>query len=62
MATVFALIFLPALAAIGLMTLTTSGDTSVASYMALTAFILLTSGMFVGLYKMMKRWEDEPVT
>lgn len=61
MATVFALIFLPALMAIGLMVLTTSGDASVASYIALTTFVVLTSGMFVGLYKMMKRWEDEPV-
>lgn len=61
MATVFALIFLPALAAIGLMALTTTGDTGLASYFALTCFVLLTSGMFVGLYKMMKRWEDEPV-
>jgi hypothetical protein len=61
MATVFALIFLPALAAVGLMALTATGDTSVASYVALSCFIFLTSGMFVGLYKMMKRWEDEPV-
>jgi hypothetical protein len=61
MATVFALIFLPALAAIGLMTLTASGDASLASYAAIACFILLTSGMFVGAYKMMKGWEDEPV-
>ena len=49
MATVFALIFLPALAAIGLMALTTTGDTSVVSYAALACFVLLPSGMFVGL-------------
>ncbi|MFN0250047.1 MAG: hypothetical protein ACKV2T_24400 [Kofleriaceae bacterium] len=61
MATVFALIFLPALAAVGLMALTTTSDTSLASYMALTCFVFLISGMFIGLYKMMKRWEDEPV-
>ncbi|MGE0401206.1 MAG: hypothetical protein AB7T06_31140 [Kofleriaceae bacterium] len=61
MATVFALIFLPALMAIGLMALTATGDTGLASYVALACFVFLTSGMFVGLYKMMKRWEDEPV-
>jgi hypothetical protein len=61
MATVFALIFLPALAAIGLMALTTTGDTTLASYAALACFITLTSGMFLGLFKMMKRWEDESV-
>lgn len=43
------------------MTLTATGDTSAASYIALTCFIMLTSGMFVGLYKMMKHWEDEAV-
>ncbi|GEM_PF-4290330 len=61
MATVFALIFLPALMVVGVMVLTTSGDASVASYFALATFVLLTSGMFVALYRMMKRWEDEPV-
>lgn len=61
MATVFALIFLPALAAIGLMALTTTGDAGLASYVAFACFFLLTSGMFVGAYKMMKKWEDEPV-
>ncbi len=61
MATVFALIFLPAFAAVGLMALTATGDTGAASYFALLCFVLLASGMFVGLYNMMKRWEDEPV-
>lgn len=61
MATVFALIFLPALAAVGLMALTTTGDASLASYFAFACFTVLMSGMFVGLYNMMKRWEDEAV-
>ena len=61
MATVFALIFLPALIAIGGMALTAGGDWTVSSYLALTCFVLLTSGMFVALYNMMKRWEDEAV-
>lgn len=61
MATVFALIFLPALAAVALMGLTTVGSLDVRSAIMIVSFTILTSGMFLGLYRMMQRWEDEPV-
>jgi hypothetical protein len=57
MAAVFALVFLPALAAIGLMA--RSGNLDVGTAMALAVFIPMTFGVFYGTLRMSKRWEAE---
>lgn len=59
MAAVFALVFLPALAAAGLMFKVVQGDLSLASSMAGMMFIALASGIFYGLLRMARQWEDE---
>ncbi len=58
MAAVFALVFLFVLASIALLFKVFVGG-SLAGLFALITFVLLASGVFVGLYKMSKRWEDE---
>lgn len=57
MATVFALILIPAIiAAIG-MVFSTSG--TFAAVFALMAFLVLAGGIFVGLLRLSRQWEDE---
>ena len=60
MAAVFALVFLFALASATLFLKVLSGA-SFGTILAGIAFLALASGVFIGLYRMAKRWEDEPV-
>ena len=57
MAAVFAFIFLFGLAATTLLFKVVVGSASVASISALTIFVCLAAGIFVGCFKMMKEWE-----
>lgn len=57
MAAVFALIFLPALAAVGLMAKSGSGD--LRSMFAVTCFTLMTAGVFYGALRLARKWEGE---
>jgi hypothetical protein len=61
MAAVFALVFLFVLASIGLLAKVFVGDftTSVASAFAMMTFIALAAGVFVGLFRMVRAWENE---
>lgn len=59
MAAVLALVFLFVLASVGLLFKTLTGDGSLASLFALATFVALASGVFIGLFKMARRWEDE---
>jgi cytochrome c biogenesis protein CcdA len=62
MAAVFALVFLPALAAAGFMFKVVQGDLSFATAMAGMIFIALAGGTFFGLFRMARKWENEPTT
>ncbi len=59
MAAVFALVFLFVLASIALLFKVFLGGASLAGIFAMLTFVVLASGVFVGLYKMSKRWEHE---
>jgi len=59
MAAVFALVFVPGLAATLFMLGGLHGDLSFASAGAATVFIALASGMFTGLLRLTHRWEEE---
>jgi len=56
MAAVFALIFLPALAAIGLMVKASPG-LGFGTTLALMCFIAMTAGVFYGTLRMARKWE-----
>ena len=62
MAAVFALVFLPVLASIALVLGLLRGDASLSTRFAATAFVLLASGVFGGLFRMARRWEHEADT
>jgi hypothetical protein len=59
MAAVFALVFLFVLASGGLLFKTMVAGASFASIFALATFLALASGVFVGLFKMARGWENE---
>lgn len=59
MAAVLALVFLFVLASVGLLFKTLTSEASFASMFALATFVALATGVFVGLFKMARRWEDE---
>jgi hypothetical protein len=59
MAAVFALIFLPALAAVSLMFKATGGQLVASTIFALVCFAALAAGVFAGLYTMARHWEAE---
>jgi hypothetical protein len=59
MAAVFALVFLFVLASGGLLFKTMLSGASFGSIFALATFLVLASGMFVGLFKMVRGWENE---
>lgn len=62
MATIFALILLPALFAVGALLLALSGGAAgLSTVAAAMTFIALAGGTFVGLYRLARRWEDEAV-
>ena len=58
MAAVFALVFLPALAAIGFMA-RADGALDVRTVMALAVFIPMAFGVFYGSLRMAKKWEEQ---
>jgi hypothetical protein len=58
MAAVMALIFVPAIAAIGFMVMSNLG-TSPAATAAALIFAMLAMGIFAGLFKLARRWENE---
>lgn len=58
MAAVFALVFLFALASTSLF-LKSLGGISFGTVLAGGLFLALAAGVFVGLYRMAKRWENE---
>ena len=60
MAAVMALVFLFALASVSLMIAgATHGALTVGTGLALVCFVALASGIFVGLMRMAKHWEDD---
>lgn len=61
MATVFGLILLPAIFCLGIMALTVGASAGFASYFAFACFGALVGGMFLGLFRLTRRWEEEPV-
>ena len=58
MAAIMALIFVPALFAVGLIVLTNL-DGSLVAATGSVLFALLAIGIFVGLLKLARRWENE---
>ena len=59
MAAVFALVFLFVLASAGLLVKTMLAGASVASVFALVTFLALAWGVFLGLFRLARKWEDE---
>ena len=60
MAAVFALVFLFVLASAGLLVKTMLAGASFASVFALVTFLAHAWGVFIGLFKLARKWEDEP--
>ena len=56
MATIFALILLPAIIGVSAIVNSSSGET--ASTVGATAFVVLAGGMVYGLLRMSRRWEQ----
>jgi len=59
MAAVLALVFLFVLASFGLIFKVLVSDGSWVSIVALATFAIMAWGMFGGLFKMVRKWEDE---
>lgn len=59
MAAVFALVFLFVLASVALLFKVFVGGASLVGIFAMVTFVLLASGVFVGLFKMSRNWENE---
>jgi len=59
MAAVFALVFLFVLASAGLLVKTMLSDASFASIFALLTFLALGWGVFIGLFKLARKWEGD---
>jgi hypothetical protein len=62
MAAVLALVLLPIIASVGFMLQVVLSDLSVGSAFAGFAFLLLASGVFVGVFNMVRRWEDDEIS
>lgn len=62
MAAVFALIFLFVCASIGFMVKALPDTWSFGTVAMLVTFIAMASGIFIGLFKLARRWEDEEAT
>ena len=60
MAAIFALVFVPALAAVLFMLGLLNGGLTIATVSAALLFVALATGVFAGLYRMVHRWEEEP--
>jgi hypothetical protein len=61
MAAVFALVFLFVIASVGFMW-KAAGSISLGSGLALGAFLALAAGVFLGLFKLARKWENEEPT
>jgi hypothetical protein len=61
MAAIFALILLPALAAVGFI-LKTSEGTSFGVLLAKLCFVAMAAGLFYGLLRMARGWENETLS
>jgi hypothetical protein len=59
MAAVLALVFLFALASIALMIKITVGGATVATVFAMTCFVALAAGVFIGAFMQVRRWEND---
>ena len=59
MAAVMALVFLFALASVGLMLKIAAGGLSVATGLAMFCFVALAVGVFVGTFVQAKHWEND---
>jgi hypothetical protein len=62
MAAVFALVFLFVVASIGFMVKALPASLGVGGMLAIACFVALAAGVFVGLFKLARRWEDETPT
>ena len=60
MAAVLALVFLFVLASSGFLIKAILGDASFASLFALTTFLAMAWGVFIGLFKLARTWEGDP--
>jgi hypothetical protein len=60
MAAVFALVFLFVLASVGLLFKVFVGDLTLTSMFAFALFVAMASGVFVGCFKMARKWEGDP--
>ncbi|MBX3157744.1 MAG: hypothetical protein KF773_17380 [Deltaproteobacteria bacterium] len=58
MAAVFALVFIPVVASIGFM-LGANVGVSLPATIAMLMFAVLAMGVFLSVFKMARRWEDE---
>ena len=59
MAAVFALVFVPALAAVLLMVGVVRGGMAFSTVLAAAVFLALATGLLAGLFRLARRWEDE---
>lgn len=59
MAAVLCLVLLPLMAAVGFMLGAIQGQLSFATVFGGLTFLLLGAGMFVGVFRMVRHWEDE---
>ena len=59
MAAVFALVFLFVLASGGLVVKVLASDASASSIFAMITFLALAWGMFFGVFKLARKWENE---
>lgn len=62
MAAVFALIFLFVCASIGFMFKALPDSLTFGSVAMIATFVAMASGIFLGLFKLARRWEDEVPT
>ena len=60
MAAVLALVFLFALASVGLLFKVFVGDPTLTSMLTFSLFVAMASGVFVGCFKMARTWEGDP--
>lgn len=61
MATIFALILLPAIFCLAFLGLTVGTGAGLGAYLGIACFGALLGGMVLGLFRLTAQWEDEPV-
>ena len=62
MAAVFALVFLFVIASVGVMWKAAGASLGLGSAFAMGIFLALAAGVFFGLFKLARKWEDEEPT